>query len=253
MQPIILLGKIIEGEITTTESIENLSEMISAGQVIIIKEVYDKKVLNLVKKEIFDFGQNNLEGNPKREAKTENFHRIDNNHPLMSVKRIAHFFRYSYHNQDATSIFKLIHPLNILRNSIAGLDKDYTFYSQYEGYLSQPAALHYPVGGGYMSAHVDPVDPQKVEMVLTLSERGVDFQEGGLEIFIDNEWQDVEKFISFGDICMFRPNIPHRVNPIDPNIKLNWCSNAGRWTVFSPIAYIKDGSDKAVVEVKDLY
>ena len=49
MQPIILLGKIIEGEITTTESIENLTEMISAGLVIIIKEVYDKNVLNLVK------------------------------------------------------------------------------------------------------------------------------------------------------------------------------------------------------------
>jgi hypothetical protein len=252
MQPIILLGKIIEGEITTTENIENLAKMISDGQVIIIKEVYDKNILNSVKTEIFDFGQNNPESNPKREAKIVNFHRIDNNHPLMSVKRIAHFFRYSYHDQEATSIFKLIHPLNILRNSIAGLNKDYTFYSHNEGFLSQPAALHYPVGGGYMSAHVDPVDPQKVEMVLSLSERGVDFQEGGLSIFIDNKWQDVEKFVSFGDICMFRPDIPHRVNPIDPNIKLNWCNNAGRWTIFSPIANISDES-KNEAEVKDLY
>ena len=40
---------------------------------------------------------------------------------------------------------------------------------------------------------------------------------------------------------------------MSPRTVLNWCSNAGRWTVFSPIAYIKDGSDKAVVEVKDLY
>ena len=156
----------------------------------------------------------------------------------MHVKRIAHLFRYSYTHENVTSIFQLIHPLNVFRNSIAGLDKNFTFFNDYEGFLSQPAALHYPVGGGYMSAHVDPVDPQKVEMVLSLSERGVDFNEGGLSIFIDNEWKDIEKFVRFGDICMFRPNIPHRVNPIDPSIKLDWNCCSGRWTLFSPIANI---------------
>jgi hypothetical protein len=249
MHPIILKGKIFEGEIVTSESTKNLAEMIATGHIVVIKKVFDQKILNLIKSEIFNFGQNSPENNPKRDAKTQNFHRIDNNHPLMSVKRIAHFFRYSYHNQTDTSIFKLIHPLNILRNSIAGLDKDYTFYSDYKGFLSQPAALHYPVGGGYMSAHVDPIEPQKVEIVVSLSERGVDFKEGGLSIFIDNEWQDVEKYISFGDICMFRPDVPHRVNPIDPSSKLNWGSDSGRWTVFSPIANISDES-KNEAEVK---
>jgi hypothetical protein len=245
MEPIILSGNILQGEITT-ENVKNISEMISDGKVIIIKEVFDKNLLNSVKSEIFDFGQNNPENNPKRAAKTVNFHRIDNNHPLMSVKRIAHFFRYSYHHQKTTSVFELIHPLNILRNAIAGLNKDYTFYSHNEGFLSQPAVLHYPRGGGYMSAHVDPVEPQKVEMVLALSERGVDFQEGGLSIFIDNEWQDVEQFINFGDICMFRPNVPHRVDPIDPNVDLDWNNSAGRWTVFSPIADIRGKNGDSV-------
>jgi len=246
MKPIILLGKIVKEEIITTESIESIAKLISVGKVVIVKGVYDKNILNIVKSEIFDFGQKIPENNPERDAKTVNFHRIDNNHQQMSVKRIAHFFRYSYHYQKATSIFKLIHPLNILRNSIAGLDKNYTFYSDFKGFLSQPAALHYPLGGGYMAAHVDPIEPQKVEVVLSLSERGVDFKEGGLSIFIDQEWQDVEKYISFGDICMFRPNIPHRVDPIDSSSELGWNKIAGRWTVFSPIANIIDESNNEV-------
>ena len=249
MQPTILLGKLSKGEITTTINVESLAEMISDGQVVIIKEVFDKDVMNSVKTEVHNFGQNSPESNPERDAKTENFHRVDNNHPLMVVKRIAHFFRFSYHNQKSSSIFKLIHPLNLLRNSIAGLDKNYTFYNHDKGFLSQPAVLHYPVGGGYMSAHVDPEEPQKVEMVLSLSERGVDFQDGGLSIFVDNEWQDVEQFIKFGDICMFRPDIPHRVNPIDPNVSLDWHDSRGRWTAFSPIASITDES-KNESEVK---
>ena len=243
MKPIIISGEQFKDEIKISDSIANIAQMISEGQVIIIRGVFDSKLLYSVKKEIFEFGQNSPENNPKRDAKTDNFHRIDNDHPLMSVKRIAHFFRYSYTNQNLTSIFQLIHPLNILRNSIANLDPEYTFYKDDDGFLSQPAALHYPVGGGYMSAHVDPIDPQKVEMVLSLSQRGVDFNKGGLSIFIDNEWYDVEKFIQFGDISMFRPDIPHRVNPIDAENELNWNTISGRWTVFSPIANISNESN----------
>jgi hypothetical protein len=252
MKPIIISGELDNSEIKTSECIADITQMISEGQVIIIRGVFVSKLLNSVKKEIFEFGQNSPENNPKRDAKTDNFHRVDNNHPSMSVKRIAHFFRYSYANQNLTSIFELIHPLNILRNSIANLNPEYTFYNDDDGFLSQPAALHYPVGGGYMSAHVDPIDPQKVEMVLSLSQRGVDFNEGGLSIYIDNVWNDVEKFIQFGDICMFRPDIPHRVDPIDAGIELDWNTISGRWTIFSPIANISN-EDINETEVKSRF
>ena len=88
-----------------------------------------------------------------------------------------------------------------------------------------------------MQEHVDPLDPQKVEMVLSGSQRGVDFEDGGLEIFLDDEWIDVESHIAKGDIVLFRPDVPHRVKPINSKSKLDWSKRKGRWTIFSPIAH----------------
>ena len=248
MKPIILkdtdnfIQRIAEEEASIVEIesfIKKITEAVSNEIPVIVRGSFDKKSLYSLKLEIFNFGQNTAVSNHKNTAKVKNFHRIDHNHPLMSVKRIAHFFRYSYYEQDTNSVFKLIHPINILRNLIAGLDMDYgTFSESDDGFLTQPGVLHYPAGGGYMAAHTDNVVPQKVEVVLALSERMVDFYEGGLSMLIDDEWQDIEQFINFGDICIFKADVPHRVLPIDPDIKIDWSSSSGRWSLFSPIANI---------------
>ena len=155
------------------------------------------------------------------------------------MQRIAHFYRFSYLDKKIPEIFNLFEPLNVLRNKIANLDENYSYYDEVDGFISQPAVLHYPIGGGYMQEHVDPVDPQKVEMVLSGSQRGIDFESGGLEIFIEDKWIDVEKHISKGDIVLFKPNVPHRVIPIDTKSTLDWSIRKGRWTIFSPIAHSK--------------
>ena len=155
----------------------------------------------------------------------------------MHVQRIAHFYRFSYSDKKIPEIFNLFEPLNLLRNQIAELDENYSYYDEVDGFVSQPAVLHYPTGGGYMQEHVDPLDPQKVEMVLSGSQRGIDFVDGGLEIFLDDEWIDVESHITKGDIVLFRPDVPHRVKPINAKSKLDWSKRQGRWTIFSPIAH----------------
>ena len=43
MHPIILKGKILDGEIVTSESTKDLAEMIASGNIIVIKEVYNQK------------------------------------------------------------------------------------------------------------------------------------------------------------------------------------------------------------------
>lgn len=242
MEPIIISAHVSDGRILPNESISSLSQMISDGEVVVIRGAFDPEMLLTIKNEVFSFGQDASEKNHQNAANVTNFHRIDDNHPAMAVQRIAHFFRYSYVNSDETSIFNVIHPLNILRNQLAELPEDYTFYNDDSGYLSQPAVLHYPSGGGYMQAHVDPLEPQKVEMVCSFSERGKDFQTGGLSIYSDKEWHDVENYIKFGDICIFRPDVPHRVEPIDPSKEKNFNDIGGRWTVFSPIASVSDKS-----------
>jgi hypothetical protein len=254
MKPVIISGDLRDSKIVTNESIQSISRMIEDGDVVIIRGVFDCKLILAIKSEVFIFGQGVSEQNHESTANVVNFHRIDDNHPAMAVKRIAHFFRYSYVNSAKTSIFNVIHPLNILRNELAGLPENYTFYNDDSGYLSQPAVLHYPCGGGYMQAHVDPLEPQKVEMVCSFSERGENFETGGLSIYTDRQWHDVEQYIRLGDICMFRPDIPHRVEAIDPHKDKKFNDSDGRWTVFSPIASVVDKSqnEAAVQKTEEL-
>ena len=170
------------------------------------------------------------------------FHRIDDNHPKMAVKRIAHFFRFSYSHKSTTGVFNFFEPMNFLRNEIAGLPRNYTFYEDHDGYLSQPAVLQYPSGGGYLQAHVDPVYPQYVEMVLAASKRGIDFESGGISAHNGTEWVDIEEHVEVGDLVLFKPDILHRVDPIDSGNQVDWTSERGRWIFFSPIANIKNQS-----------
>ena len=92
-----------------------------------------------------------------------------------------------------------------------------------------------------MQTHVDPLLPQAVEIVLAASERGSHFNEGGLNVKSKfGKWIDIEKKIRFGDIVMFRPDVPHKVNVIDGDEKIDWKNKKGRWTFFSPIANFKN-------------
>ena len=234
----IINGNLKNDKIDTDMSIQEMTKRIELGEVIIVRNTFSKEKLYEVRRKVHRFGVSTPEKNPPRSAQTECFHRVDNNHPLMIVKRIAHFFRFSYEHQGDEGVFEFMHPINILRNQVAGLDEKYTFWEDWNGYLSQPAMLHYPAGGGYLANHVDPLHPQRVELVLAMSQRGEDFKSGGIQIQDGDKWVDLESSIQFGDIVMFRPDVPHQVLPIDQDSQLDLQSETGRWIMFSPIANI---------------
>ena len=247
MEIIHLKSRLVDGKIETQYSSEELAQFIREAKVLIINTPFDKDEILKSRHALHRWGCETQEQNPQRAADTINFHRIDHDHPKMVVKRIAHFFRFSYANKGQfIDLFNYIHPVNLLRNAIAGLNPEYTFYNTDDGFLSQPSALHYPAGGGYMQAHKDPVEPQRVEVVMLMSKKGKDFKEGGLAIEDQGVWKNVEDHTEFGDIVLFRPDIPHRVEPIDPASTLDWKNEAGRWILFSPIAHMVDTSKNEV-------
>lgn len=231
-----LKEKVIHAEISDQE----IMDKVNSGYVVIVRGVFSKEELLECRSKVFSFGQETPESNPPLSADSISFHRIDYNHPLMTVKRIAHLFRFTYKNKGNTGVFKFFEPMNYFRNRLAGLSETFSFNEDVSGFLSQPAILHYPCGGGYLENHVDPVEPQKVEMVVAISQRGTDFKTGGLEFSLHGEWIDVEKYVEIGDIVMFKPDIPHRVTPIDPEETLSFGKNNGRWIIFSPIAHTYD-------------
>jgi hypothetical protein len=119
--------------------------------------------------------------------------------------------------------------LGRLRNKIAGLPRDYGFQKG-DPYYAVPALQHYPTGGGFISRHEDPKEPQKCVVSLSLSKFGEDCQEGGLYIERNGQQELVDAFLDPGDVSIVRPDIFHGVAPIDPGKKaVDFHSIEGRW------------------------
>lgn len=95
--------------------------------------------------------------------------------------------------------------------------------------------IHYPKGGGYFDWHEHPRYPVNYGLILNLSEKGVNFEEGATEIITDEgEKVTVEKISNIGDLILFRYDLKHRVAPCDSDDDLVFDKN-GRWTAIMPI------------------
>lgn len=95
--------------------------------------------------------------------------------------------------------------------------------------------IHYPKGGGFFDWHEHPRYPVNYGLILNLSEKGVNFEEGATEIITDEgEKIAVEKISNIGDLILFRYDLKHRVAPCDLDDDLVFDKN-GRWTAVMPI------------------
>lgn len=76
------------------------------------------------------------------------------------------------------------------------------------------AITHYRPGNGEMAPHVDPANHIQSHLVLPLSFKGVDYIDGGLAVFSNEEWVDVDVMLNPGDAFLFCGSVPHQVKRI---------------------------------------
>ncbi len=114
----------------------------------------------------------------------------------------------------------------------------------------------FPRGGGYLQEHKDPDVGQKVVVSTILSSIPRDFNEGGLYCRDkDGKKFYIDPLVEPGDGLAVFPQIPHGVDPIDPDFELDWNRNDGRWMCFSTLATltswqgINDGTSGKAVTV----
>lgn len=99
------------------------------------------------------------------------------------------------------------------------------------GIAVRPQFIHYPSGGGYFDWHEHPFLPQKVGLILSLSEKGVDFNTGGTMFKVDDKTTSIESEHQIGDIAIFRYDIIHRISPIDEDSNsVNFFHSKGKWS-----------------------
>ncbi len=213
------------------EAGKSLKHRIEDGRIVILKGCFAVDRLLELKKAVQQWGQQQAVFPAGRSASVANlnFHRIDGSDLTTRLPHIFH--QYGFGDLDAldpdlrSALYQVAEPMLALQNSVA--DTDYR--------LSDPEVrvkfLHYPAGGGYLANHIHPLLPQRVGLITSLSEWLVDYSEGGNVFTTDGGDIHTSSSHHIGDVLLFRYDIPHQIEPIDPQRALHWHSLAGKWSL----------------------
>lgn len=239
----VIEAQLQDGQVVPSISCEAIADkVIGGGDVVILKSVFDREPLIRFRDRVFQWGIATELTNPK--SPTVSYHRIDENPPLSKTNRILHGYSFLFdeNNQailgehgDAVLIEEIgrySDALISLQNRIAGTSGGYA--PDASGQYMRPHVIHYPSGGGFGGVHEHPPEPQRIGLILTMSDTGVDCQTGGTRFKPEDTWLDAEEYQEMGDICIFKYNIPHDISIVDESEKLDWSSRRGRWTMIMP-------------------
>lgn len=243
--------KRIEG--FSEQDIIQIREKINRGEVIILKNCFDREASIEIRKKTFAYFQSNEPLNLPITNDTPNFYRRDNNPEKSAVKRVKQAYNAFYWNKGLGDDVHYLRAMSILRNKIAELPTEYaTQQIEPDHFITLSSVAQYPLGGGYLSKHVDPLNKQFCVIISCLSEKGPDFPKGGLYIEVNNERIYLDDEIEIGDVYLMNPSTIHGVEPIDEGDQPEWSNEKGRWILFPSLVELKTLYGEKVKGLKDL-
>lgn len=162
------------------------------------------------------------------------YHRVVNNYPKAHVKSIQHGFYFHPWNNGPLDFLKF-KELFEWKISLGGFS-----YEEFEkvlsnipsdGVIARLVCHHYPLGGGGQNKHIDPTsDYAKVQTLLMLSQRGVDYKTGGLYVEHPKSGRiDIDPLTTSGDLILISPELHHGVEGVNKGTELDWDLSKGRW------------------------
>jgi hypothetical protein len=123
-------------------------------------------------------------------------------------------------------------PLLVFQNRLT--QQAATFTNDSQGRRARPQLIQYPRGGGMFGRHLHTLEPQRIGLILGLSQRGVDFQSGGTHFDVEGTDVSSEDAHDIGDMLLFRFDIPHWITPVDMSQPCDFSLASGRWTAVLP-------------------
>lgn len=214
--------------------IETLEKELQNHRPVILRGVVSPDEVTHIRTTCREWARAETEANPEIDGSCPNYHRINDWPEKSQVKSISHQYSFFYWNDDDARVHPLFRRCYKLRNQLSGLSPDYALNEIEDGFISVPMVVQYPKGGGCIQPHTDPDNGQKVVMLVILSDRGKDFDEGGLFFTTDDGVKvSVDDKVSAGDAFLFYPQTLHGVDPIDPAKPIDWNRDDGRWIMFS--------------------
>ena len=217
-----------------------INEALYDGDIFIVKSVYDKEYLKKIKNEIHQWGLDSDSSFHKITEGVPDFHRIIDRNNLYNIQSKWHCYYFFNFNKNLWDVFQVTNEMYYVNQILMGSKKEgYLKSTPKDGAVVRIQVVHYPQGGGFVQAHNHyPLVKNKysdffnVANVGILSEKGKEYSTGGLyctdenmnKIYIDDKAE-------IGDVVVSYGLQNHGVEPVDPNMKTDWSSKKGRWTM----------------------
>ncbi len=230
-------GDFVGGKILTEMSYSQLGETVMSRGLLVLEGVFAAEVesLRALRQAVHKWGQ---ETEPLPEpAPTENCHCLQAGvSRFQQTPHIYHSYNFNRISQMSTHLgqhlYAYFKPLCDFQNAITGNKARLEGFE--DGHALHPQIIHYPLGGGFFGRHQHPLAPQRIGLVVALSQRGVDYVSGGTCFDVNGTVVDLESDHDLGDVALFRFDVPHWVTPSDLKDKFDWNSERGRWTMVLP-------------------
>lgn len=240
MKKILIAGKFENREISVDVPLEELTRIIMEPNIVIIKNVFGEEDIRNFRSMVLEWSKSTspeIHGVPLQEISTEkNSHRIDDEPDKSVTPHIYHTFNLNnikdLNEPLSSTAKKYLEALRRFQNKITNNDAEFSPTSK--SVKLRPQIIQYPSGGGFIIKHVHSLFPQKIGLIVSLSKIGVDYSKGGTRFEFNRDVIDLEKDHDIGEIALFRYNLLHAVQYIDPSEKINWNSEKGRWTLVMP-------------------
>jgi len=145
-------------------------------------------------------------------------------------------------DEDLFGLHALVKIVARFRNLLMGLPPEFALGAPERGVWTASRIYQYPRGGGFMIPHRDkrfsslPGEfgiSAYYQMVLVMSRKGVDFQDGGGYFVSEGKRVFFEQEYELGDLVVYDDQVPHGVQEIDPGTPLDLQSPLGRLAGFA--------------------
>ncbi len=205
-----------------------------AGDVYVFPNAYSPSVLRELKDAAHRWAQKRPSEEPKLVdgvgdyRSRRDWHIEEKGYGYSSTYDMMHFYRW---NGDAIGAFALFAEQYRLLRVVSGFGPDDIAKNlPRDGYVDRVELSHYPTGIGGVGFHTDPLAAQRFQLTVTLSEFGTDFKKGGFACGgKDGSIVQIEPLGPPGSVFGFLPTVCHAVEPIDPDLPVDWDGPTGRW------------------------
>ena len=167
---------------------------------------------------------------------TPNFHRvidkdITKKYSLFAIKHSFYFYNWNVKSKLEKKLKDGAYRHWRYVKSLAGNGKNqFEKNIPSDKQIDRLQIVRYPAGGGELRDHVDSRKNQRVVTGVIMSKIGEDFLKGGFYFKTSKTKKiNIEKRLEEGDAVIFYGSIAHGVEKVDPQEKLSWKSNKGRW------------------------